>query len=385
MRLSMLILLLVGCGGAGRRSDAGSEPTDAAMSELDSGVDAGSNEDAGGVDAGSTDDGGCSSSACEYQPERTFLPAAPVLRTITYDDGFTDGGRSIEIALRRPQGAPTPLPVILYSHGGASGLANATNVGAEWAAPLVRAGYLVVAIAHAPRDEASRAALCTSVGITTLADCAQFKYLHWDRPHDVRQVIDFLERTNAAGPLAGTLELSQLGYMGHSAGAGSTEMVAGAARQLGTSVVSLPDPRVRAFVGCSPEGPGDDGFFDASWDQVARPFLTLSGVGDETSEATPAMRPQPFLHMPAGEKYLGWITEASARHTTFEHKTDACVTWQQQRGADVARCEAYFPWLESAALSFFDAQLRGRQVARDYLASDSLRSLSGGVMEWNRK
>lgn len=382
--LLVLCVVLVGCGERLRSDeDAGV----VAEVDVDAGFDAGLDVDAG-VDSGTPGvDGGCSSSnlgACGYQ-SGTFSPALPVVRSLTYDDGFTDGGRTIEIALRRPQGAPLPLPVILYSHGGAQGISNALTVGEEWAAPLVRAGYLVVAIAHVPRDEASRAALCTSLGLSTVAECATFKYLHWDRPHDVRQVIDLLERVNSTGPLAGSLDLSRLGYLGHSAGAGSTEMVAGATRQLGTSVHSLPDPRVKAFVGCSPEGPGDDGFLDTSWDSVTRPYLSLTGVGDETGEATAAMRPQPYQRMPAGEKYLGWITEASARHTTFEHKLDGCVTWQRQRSADVARCETYFGWLEPAALAFFDAQLKGLPAARAYLASDSLRTLSGGVMEWSRK
>ena len=147
----------------------------------------------------------------------------------------------------------------------------------------------------------------------------------------------------------------------------------------------MPDPRPKAFIGCSIEGPGDDGFTTASFGAISRPHLTLSGVGDSTPEAAAPPRREPFGLMMPGEKYQLWNTEEAARHSTFNHETIDCQNYQANRGADVGRCDTYLTWLDSAALAFADAQLRGSRVAKDWLASDNLVVLSAGAAEWNRR
>ena len=79
-----------------------------------------------------------------------------------------------------------------------------------------------------------------------------FKFLSWDRPHDVREVLDRLE--TIAG-LDGVVDLSRVAYAGHSAGAGSVMMVAGASRDFAGTLRTLADPRPIAFLACSPQGP----------------------------------------------------------------------------------------------------------------------------------
>jgi predicted dienelactone hydrolase len=258
------------------------------------------------------------------------------------------------------------------------------NVGDRWASAFTAAGYAFVGIAHAGRDQASREQMCTHFGVPLTIECAQVKYLHWDRPNDLREVLDYLE-AQAVGPLAGMADLDQVLYAGHSAGSGGVSLVGGASRSIYGGVRTAPDPRPKALIGCSMEGEGDDGFTADSFRPIARPHLTLSGVGDTTPEAAAPPRRVPFEVMMPGDKFRFWNTELAARHSTFNHEVDACQNFQSGNGGDPARCDEYLTWLESAALAFADAHLRDLPAAHAWLASDNLATLTGNVVEWDRR
>lgn len=318
---------------------------------------------------------------CAYAPRERGRPTPPVLVDLSYTD-VAGLSRAFQIAVHLPDEAPRPLPVVVYSHGGAHGVSNATGVGAEWADVFVRAGYAVVAIAHPARSDASWTALCDALGYDT-AGCAQFKWLSWDRPNDFRRTLDWIDE-QAAGRYAGVIDPAHLAYAGHSAGAGSVLMAAGAAREYAGAPVELSDPRPIAFMACSPEGPGMDGFVPSSFEGVRGRLLILSGEGDDTELLSEARRQVFDLVRPGGAR-LGWILEVGARHTTYEYKTDACIRQAAEAGIEPARCDVYLEWLRSVALAHFDAELRGSAAARAYLDSDAPVVLSGGAMEWLRR
>lgn len=247
----------------------------------------------------------------------------------------------------------------------------------NWAPRLARAGYLAVAIAHVPRDADERLALCTHLG-TDEVGCESLKFLNYDRPHDVRLVIDRLEAWNAEGPLAGSLDLTRLAYMGHSAGAGATQMVAGAGRVFVTDPVFLADPRPEAFISMSPQGIGEDGFYAESWLGVTRPVLVGTGLGDGGSEEVSTPRRDPFLHSAAGDNHLIWIEHQSAQHTVFEGSREACL-----RTSGQAICDRMQALLTSSVLAFLDTYLRESAEAAAYLASDDLVTAAGALpIEW---
>jgi len=317
---------------------------------------------------------------CAYHPGVDYERRPPVTLSLSYDDA-SGAERTFEIAVHRPEGAPSPSPVVVWSHGGADGIARASAVADEWARAFTSAGYVFIAIAHIGRDNPSRSALCAAIGVAD-AGCATFKYLSWDRPHDLDRVLDWLEDPGSVA--AGSVDLTRIAYAGHSAGAGGAMVVAGAGREIGGTLRFIADERPRAFIACSPQGPGDDGFVDASFDAISRPTLTLSGVGDDT-DVVAENRRVPFERMMSGDKYLGWITDESARHTTFDLELGGCERYAADTALDPARCTMFRPWLLSAALAFLDAELREDAIARDYLASDALEILSSGVMEWTAR
>jgi hypothetical protein len=333
---------------------------------------------------------------CLYFPVDRF-PVYPTKGHATYRDE-ADLLRTIEFAVRRPEGAPVPMPVVIWSHGGAEGKTDSENSLANWSDVTATAGYLTISIAHAPRSGRERSQLCQAIGIPDLATCELFKHLNWDRPFDIRAVIRELERMNEQGELRGQIDLHRIAVGGHSAGSGGALSVAGALRNFTGSPVSFADRRPIAFLAFSPQQPGTEGFFDTdfrrplhSWLPIDRPVLIGTGDGDNTCNPgdipgdcpgdSPFGRRSSFDRMSPGDKYRIYIHDADIFHTMFTLATDECV----DRGISPAKCDEVTRWLQSVALAFLDAHVREDAFARRWLQSDNISIASRGVAEWSRK
>ena len=335
-------------------------------------------------------------------PGCLYLPAAsygftPFEHSVFYADN-AGHQREVKLLIRQPLGAPAPMPVVIWSHGGTAGKRSAANSMAEWSELSARAGYFSISIAHAPRDEASRETLCQSIGMDR-ATCTLFSHLNWDRPHDIRAVLDELDRLAATPQFRGVIDTAKIAVGGHSAGSGGTQSIAGAKRSfLGTPGV-LSDPRPVAFLAFSPQAPGNSGFFDThfqrpghSWVDVRRPMLTATGDGDDSCDPlpvpgacvgdTPFGRRIGFQRMPAdGNKYHLYIHDADAFHMLFELNAAKCP----EMNVEAAKCGEIVHWLSSAALAFLDGHVRQMPTALQWLQSNNVEQASGGVAEWQRK
>ena len=335
-------------------------------------------------------------------PDCLYFPAAsysftPYERSSFYTDN-AGLQREVKVLIRLPLGAPLPMPVMIWSHGGAEGKSSAATSMVEWSETTARAGYLTVSIAHANRDPASRRQLCNSIGIADDATCTVFKYLNWDRPHDIRAVLDALALL-ATTEFRGQIDMQRVAVGGHSAGSGGALTVAGARRIFVGAPIDLSDPRPIAFLAFSPQQPGSEGFFDTrfqearhSWTDVRRPVLTATGDGDSTCNPgpepgscigdTPFGRRIGFQRMPAlGNKYHLYIHDADAYHTLFQLSTSKCGT----PGVGANKCGEIVRWLSSAGLAFLDGHVRQIPAALQWLQSHNIEQASGGVAEWQRK
>jgi len=324
-----------------------------------------------------------------------------VLRETAYKD---IGGmlRTVKMAIRIPKDAPGPLPVVIWSHSGASGKRDPTGALVEWSRATARAGYLSISIAHQPRDDvSSRYALCAAAPLSMdTATCDVFKYLNWDRPNDIAAVINELERMNAAGEFRGRIDLARIAVGGHSAGAGGALAVAGALRNFTGTVLDMRDPRPVAFLAFSPQGPRSERFFDTdfnrpqhSWSNIERPVLIGTGDGDSTCDRlpepgscfgdSPYIRRISFERMHGGNKYHIYLKDADTFHTLFELHTAECS--DPSKNVDQVKCDEIARWLMSTALAFLDAHVRGDALATQWLASDNLVAASAGVAQWLRR
>ena len=341
---------------------------------------------------------------CNQAPGPTCLyaPAASYgftlfERSTVYTDNAGDP-REVRFLIRQPLGAPLPAPAVVWSHGGADGKSSPATSMAEWSETTARAGYFTVSIAHANREPASRRRLCNAIRIADDATCTVFKYLNWDRPHDIRAVLDALALLST-GEFSGQIDMQRVALGGHSAGSGAAQTLAGAKRIFVGPPIDLPDPRPIAFLAFSPQQPGSEGFFDTrfqkqrhSWTDVLRPVLTATGDGDSICNPgpepgscigdTPFGRRIGFQRMPAnGNKYQLYLHDADAFHMLFELNASKCP----QMNVDTLKCGEMVRWLSAAALALLDGHVRQLPVALQWLQSNNIEQASGGVAEWQRK
>lgn len=233
------------------------------------------------------------------------------------------------------------------------------------------------------------------------ATCDHFKYLNWDRPHDIRAVLDELERRNRRGALQGMINLAAIAVGGHSSGSSGALTVGGALRNFTGTPVDLSDPahRPAAYLAFSPQPPGTEGFFDTayqqplhSWQPITRPVLIGTGDGDSTCDGLeepgscfgdiPYSRRIAFERLSPGDKYRIYLHDVATFHTLFALSTDngKCNT-----GAAQQKCEAMAHTLRSVALAFLDRYLRQDPFAQQWLGGNDVEIATGGVAEWSHK
>jgi hypothetical protein len=335
-------------------------------------------------------------------PGCLYFPATQYsFQTTTSQATYTDNAglqRAIQVAIRIPTGAPIPMPVVIWSHGGATGKTDPLNSMVEWSDTTAAAGYLTISIAHTPRTDQERLQLCQSIGINDPGSCELFKHLNWDRPFDISAVIDVLERLNQQGQFSGMIDVNHIAVGGHSAGAGGALSVAGAARNFSGTPVSFADPRPVAFLAFSPQAPGSEGFFDTDFKQpthsfqpLARPVLIGTGDGDNGCKTieepgnclgdTPTGRRSIFDRMPPGNKYRIYVHDADTFHTLFELNTGKCSTL----GVNQTKCDDIARLLRSVGLAFLDGHVRQNAFANLWLRSNNVEIASQGIAEWSRK
>jgi hypothetical protein len=97
-------------------------------------------------------------------------------------------------------------------------------------------------------------------------------------------------------------------------------MVGGASRVIGPTPRTYDDPRPKALLAFSPQGPGEDGFTESSFATVLRPTLIGTGQGDDTADTTSESRLLVFDRIAAGDKYRFYIDDPAAIHATFDHE-----------------------------------------------------------------
>lgn len=335
---------------------------------------------------------------CLYTSPASYGIEPPFERRTSYSDISTQT-RELRVLVRVPVGAPEPWPVVIWSHGGAEGKDNPRHSMAEWSAVSAAAGYLTLSIAHPSRLDPSRDQLCTAIGIVDPVGCDNFKHLNWDRPYDIRAVIDAVRQMNSSGELAGRIDVDRIAVGGHSAGSGGAQSVGGAKRMfVAATPVDMSDPRPVAFLAFSPQQPGSEAFFDTdfrrpedSWATMTRPVLTATGDGDSTCKPgiepgscvgdTPYGRRLGFQRMPTGGKYQLYVHDADAFHTLFELNAGKCAELR----LDQVKCDDIVRWLTATGLAFLDGHVRGLAGARQWLESDRIVRASLGVAEWLRK
>jgi predicted dienelactone hydrolase len=264
-----------------------------------------------------------------------------------------------------------PYPVVALSHGG----------GGSWDANYAQAqhlashGYVVLAIEHVGSNtDVMKRRLRFRKNLETMSRDANEVL---GRPKDVSFALDQAEQwSRSHARLRGKMDLEHIGMLGHSFGAYTTFVIAGArpaldwlqppvapGRGLGPD---LSDSRINCGVALSPHAPGEPFFIESSFSTLRVPLLGISGDKDrQQGDALPEDRKHAFKLWPPGDKYLVWIENAD--HTAFSDSTGAGLGMLPSRSR-----ESVQPIVRAATLVFFDIYLKGRSDAKQFLSANEL-------------
>jgi alpha-beta hydrolase superfamily lysophospholipase len=214
------------------------------------------------------------------------------------------GSTALAQPLPRADGAETPVkrfgprsgcgPAMIISHG----FGGDENGNAYLASAMGMQGWRVIVMGHRESGRQQlRQAIFSGAGRDSIAAGARSPEAFRARFHDLDAA--FAEATRGCRP-------SQLVLAGHSMGAMTVMLEAGAAATFGR----YGSNRFDAYVAISPQGVGS-GFAPGAWTGVTRPVLMITGTQDRALEGGPETRIAAFEGLRPGRKRLAIIPEAT--------------------------------------------------------------------------
>lgn len=318
---------------------------------------------------------------------------------VVEDFQLTASGREypLPVLIRYPQPTgddPGPFPLVIFSHGaGGSGDAF-PDLSEHWASH----GYIVVHPTHSDSIKLRRRRGETFRNFRD--DLGQIvrnvKLL--ERRDDVVLILDSLDAIEQAiaddlgeargkqrsqSSVSATIRIDRgrIAMAGHSAGAMTTQALAGVKFNRARRSYSFGDDRIGAFIVISGQGTTRRAFDETSWSDIHKPMFVITGSKDTTpvSNETPATRRQPYEYAPPGDKYLLFIDGAT--HSSYAGKrTTRIVGETPPRNIDYITDVVAF-----GALAFLDAYMKGDSDARRFLESDAITRYPGGKVEYKHK
>ena len=270
---------------------------------------------------------------------------------------------------------PGPYPVIVFSHGAGGSQSCCEALTRHWATY----GYVTLQPTHDDSTVERRNAGEEDLNFMKAVREALKKPALWQsRPQDISFVLDSLSRLEKRVPaLVGKMDAEHIGVGGHSMGAFTADAIAGALVDLpGHPGTNLGDARVKAVLLLSPQGPGEFGLSDHSWDRLTLPLLSMTGSLDlGAGNQGPDWKKIPFERSQPGGKYHVFIQ--GANHMSF-------ITAKTSPGR-AAQGDSILGYTNCASLAFWDAYLKADAAAKIYLQSDALPEFSRSVVKLSRR
>jgi predicted dienelactone hydrolase len=305
------------------------------------------------------------------------LAAGPYAVTEVADLVLHDSKRTKDLHVRIfvPNG-PGKYPVIVFSHGAGGSQDCCDALTRHWATY----GYITIQPTHDDSAVQRRNSGEENIRFMHAVQEALKKPALWEsRPQDISFVLDALPSlANRVLGLVGKMDSTRIGVGGHSMGSYTTEAIAGALIDLpGHPESNFADLRVKAVLCLSPQGPGQFGLSDHSFDQISLPYMGMTGSLDSLGPvASPAWHKIPFGRSQPGDKYHVFIE--GANHMSF-------ITARTLVPSRATQGEAILGYTNSASLAFWDAYLKGDATAKTYLQSDALEKSSHGAVKLSRR
>lgn len=283
--------------------------------------------------------------------------------------------RTLEMSIEYPtRGGPNP--VIIFSHGFGATSRSYVNLSPFWTSW----GYVVIKPNHA---DAGRLQNLRNVVESWESQTAE----DWrNRARDITLIIDSLAQLEQQYPeLQGKMDHTRIGVGGHSYGAFTALLVAGATTSAGGAApVSYADNRVKAVVAMSPQGVSESrGLTRESFANIRMPVLFMTGSEDrgQREDETAEWRRQAFEFSPPGDKWF--VSLQGAGHFTFAGRMfDPTMLPADRRGSQsqeqlrrerqratspVDRMQNMSNVVRAVSLAFWDTYLKNETRAREHL------------------
>lgn len=319
------------------------------------------------------------SSASFYIKPNSEPTSIGIVANITLKDDRRNREVPVRVSYPLEQGS---FPVIIFSHGTGGSKESFSYLSSFWTSY----GYICIHPTHAGSDFS----VLQKIGLQALLERTNEPQSWLERPQDISFLIDSLEELEQQIPqIRGKINPSFIGVAGHSYGAYTTMLVAGATIMMPWGEeVSCRDDRTCGFLAISPPGTNRQGLNEGSWDKIDTSMMTVSGSKDQGWEGEPASwRMEAFKYMPPGEKFH--VLVKGATHFSFDPDVSLARTPYQRmnRGNNIPRARNLLEldskrlikiYLQSASTAFWDTSLKFKKTGREYLLSEELPTYSNG-------
>jgi predicted dienelactone hydrolase len=307
-----------------------------------------------------------------YKLETGPLAVTEVAGLVLHDD---KRNKDVRVRIFYPVMAGK-YPVIIFSHGAGGSDTCCESLTRHWATY----GYITIQPIHDDSVVQRRSSGDENARFPqAVREALKNPGLWENRPRDISFLLDSLAglQKRVAG-LNGKIDTSCIGVAGHSMGAYTAEAIAGA-------LVDLPDhpgqnysdPRAKAILCLSPQGPGQFGLTAHSFSNISLPFMGITGSLDNLGPlANAAWHKIPFERSQPGDKYEVFIQGAS--HMSF-------ITAETVNSARSSQAAAILGYTNSASLAFWDTYLKDDHAAKKFLQSDALERSSHGAAKLSRR
>jgi predicted dienelactone hydrolase len=302
----------------------------------------------------------------EYDP--LSLPKSGQPKSIELSVASSQRDREIPLRVYLPLDSK-PAPCVLFSHG----LGGSRDGNKFLGEHLVMRGYVVVVLQHPGSDESVWKDTPLRERMSALRDAASSQNMI-SRCEDVRDVLDQLQTWDRQSdqPLAGRMNLEQIGMSGHSFGAVTTQAVSGQSFPIINKRYT--DKRIDAAIAYSPGAPQRGSAFNA-FGSVQVPWMLMTGtkdiaaIGGQTMESRLAVYPNLPKSIARYELVL-----YNAEHSAF---TDRPLPGDQER-----RNSNHHRAILALSTAFWDAYLRNNQEALQWLTGDQAKKVLEEKDRW---
>jgi predicted dienelactone hydrolase len=307
-----------------------------------------------------------------YKLETGPLAVTEVAGLVLHDD---KRNKDVRVRIFYPVMAGK-YPVIVFSHGAGGSDTCCESLTRHWATY----GYITLQPIHDDSVVQRRSSGDENARFPQAVREALKNPTLWEsRPGDISFLLDSLAglQKRVAG-LNGKIDISRIGVAGHSMGAYTAEAISGALVDLpGHPDQNFSDPRAKAILCLSPQGPGQFGLTAHSFSNVSLPFMGITGSLDNLGPlANAAWHKIPFERSRPGDKYEVFIQSAS--HMSF-------ITAETANSARSSQAAAILGYTNSASLAFWDTYLKDDNAAKKFLQSDALERSSHGAAKLSRR